>query len=159
MLVPLKPNLIGTPCALISFAPAERNVYRKACVIIITSDNCLSKVNAGFAFPPAEQCWALGDWRKIMNHDNICATIKELDEKVESIRAEMHKNAELAVHRGGGLEKVDPERLSRGREASAQNRKLKPKLVKALDALGRAYQQKGDEDRARFYFDQAKRSK
>ena len=94
-----------------------------------------------------------------MNHDNICATIKELDEKVESIRAEMHKNAELAVHRGGGLEKVDPESLSRGREASAQNRKLKPKLVKALDALGRAYQQKGDEDRARFYFDQAKRSK
>ena len=94
-----------------------------------------------------------------MNHDNICATIKELDEKVESIRSEMHKNAELAVHRGGGLEKVDPESLSRGREASAQNRNLKPKLVKALDALGRAYQQKGDEDRARFYFDQAKRSK
>ena len=94
-----------------------------------------------------------------MNHDNICATIKELDEKVESIRAEMHKNAELAVHRGGGLEKVDPERLSRGREASAQNRKLKPKLIQALNALGRAYQQKGHEDRARFYFDQAKRSK
>ena len=82
---------------------------------------------------------------------------KELDEKVESIRAEMHKNAELAVHRGGGLEK--PERLSRGREASAQNRKLKPKLIQALNALGRAYQQKGHEDRARFYFDQAKRSK
>ena len=92
-----------------------------------------------------------------MNHDNICATIKELDEKVESIRAEMHKNAELAVHRGGGLEKVDPERLSRGREASAQNRKLKPKLIQALNALGRAYQQKGHEDGARAYFDAAKR--
>ena len=96
-----------------------------------------------------------------MNHDNdnIDATIKELDEQVESIRAEMHKNAELAVHRGGGLEKVAPERSSRGMEATEQNRKLKPKLIEALDALGRAYQQKGDERRARFYFDQAERSK
>ena len=96
-----------------------------------------------------------------MNHDNdnICATIKELNEKVESIRAEMHKNAELAVHRGGGLEKVDPERLSRGMEAKEQNRKLKPKLADAYDALGRAYQQKGDEGAARYYFDQAKRSR
>ena len=94
-----------------------------------------------------------------MNHDNdnICATIKELDEKVESIIAEMHKNAELAVHRGGGLEKVDPERLSRGMEAKEQNRKLKPKLIEALNALARAYQQKGDERMAKFYFEQAKR--
>lgn len=96
-----------------------------------------------------------------MNHDNdnMCATIKELDEQIESIRTEMHKNADLAVHRGGGLEKIDPERLSRGMEAMKQNRKLKSKLVEALDALGRAYQQKGDEHRARFYFAQAERSK
>ena len=92
-----------------------------------------------------------------MNHDNICATIKELDEKVESIRTEMHKNAELAVNRVNDLEKVDTERLSRGMEASAQNRKLKPQLIEALNALACAYQQKGDERTAKFYFDQAKR--
>lgn len=96
-----------------------------------------------------------------MNHDNdnIDVTIKELNEQVESIRTEMYKNAELAVHRSSGLEKVDPERLSRSMEAMKQNRKLKPKLIEALDPLGRAYQQKGDERRARFYFDQAERSK
>lgn len=92
-----------------------------------------------------------------MNQDNIDTTINELCEKAESIKAEMHKNAELIVHRGGGLEKVEPERLSRSREASAQNRKLKPKLIEALNALACAYQQKGDERMANFYFDQAKR--
>ena len=94
-----------------------------------------------------------------MNHgnDNIDATIKGLDEQVESIRTEMHKNAELAVHRVNDLEKVGPERLKRGMEASAQNRKLKPKLVEALNALACAYQQKSDERTAKFYFDQAKR--
>ena len=96
-----------------------------------------------------------------MNHDNdnMCATIKELDEKVESIRTKMHKNAEIAVHRGGGLEKADPDRLSRGQEAMKQNRTLKLKLADAYDALGHAYQEKGNQDIARFYFDQAKRSR
>lgn len=92
-----------------------------------------------------------------MNHDNICTTIKELDEKVESIRTEMHKNVELAVNRVNDLEKVNPERLSRGMEASAQNRKLKPQLIEALNALACAYERKGDERMAKFYFDQAKR--
>ena len=94
-----------------------------------------------------------------MNHDNIGTTIKELDEQVESIRAEMHKNAELAVHRGDGHEKVDSEKSSRGMEAMKQNRKLKSKLADTYDALGRAYQHKGVEHTARFYFDQAKRSR
>ena len=90
-----------------------------------------------------------------MNHDNICTTIKELLEKVEAIESEMQKN------RGGrhyrGLDRNEPGSDSRAMEAMAQNRKLKPKLIEALNALACAYQQKGDEHRARDYFDQAKR--
>ena len=91
-----------------------------------------------------------------MNQDNIDATINELREKVESIKAEMHKNADVARYRGG-VEKVNPERLNRGMEARARNQELKPKLIEALNALACAYQQKGGERMAKFYFDQAKR--
>ena len=90
-----------------------------------------------------------------MNHDNIGTTIEELLEQVESIRAEMHKN------RGGkhyrGLDRNEPGSGPRAMKAMAQNRELKPKLIEALNALGRAYQQKGHEDGARDYFDAAKR--
>ena len=93
-----------------------------------------------------------------MNHDNdnIDATIKELDEQVESIISEMTRNADVAGYRGG-IEKVNPERLNRGMEARARNEELKPKLIEALNALACAYQQKGDERTAKYYFDQAKR--
>ena len=91
------------------------------------------------------------------DNDNIDTTIERLNEQSESIRAEMHKNAELAGHRGGGREKVDPERLNRGMEARSRNKELKPKLIEALNALACTYQQKGDERMAKFYFDQAKR--
>ena len=94
-----------------------------------------------------------------MSHDNICTTIKELHEKAESIRAQMMKNAEIAGTRGGGSERIDPERVTRGMEAREQNRKLKPKLIDVYNALGDVYQQKGDERRARFYHDQAERSR
>ena len=90
-----------------------------------------------------------------MSHDNIDAKIEALREKVESIRDEMHINAELAGHRGTGGEPVDPEKLSAGMEAMERNRQLRPKLAEVFDDLGRAYQQKGDERTARFYFDQA----
>ena len=90
-----------------------------------------------------------------MNHDNICATIKELLEKVEAIDAEMYKN------RGGKhyrvLDRNEPGSESRAMEAMAQNRELKPKLIEALNALAYAYQQKGDEHKAKAYFDAAKR--
>ena len=94
-----------------------------------------------------------------MSHDNICTTIKELHEKAESIRAQMMKNAEIAGTRGGGSERIDPERMTRGMETREQNRKLKPKLIDVYNALGDVHQQKGDERRARFYHDQAERSR
>ena len=93
-----------------------------------------------------------------MSHDNICTTITELYEKVESIEAKMRKNTGLG-YRGGAGERIDPEREARGMEAREQNRKLKPKLIDVYNALGDAYQQKGDEHRARFYRDQAERSR
>ena len=92
-----------------------------------------------------------------MSHDDIYTTIKELHDKVESIRSEMEQNAGIARSRGSGGEPIDPESDVRSMKAMEQIRKLKPKLVEALNALGRAYQQKGNEDMARFYFDQAKR--
>ena len=92
-----------------------------------------------------------------MNHDNVCTTIEGLREKVESIRAEM--NTGKAGRHYRALDGIEPGSDSRAMEAMAQNRELKPKLVEALDALGRAYQQKGDEGMARFCFDQAERSK
>ena len=91
-----------------------------------------------------------------MPPDNTDTKIEALREKVGSIRDEMHKNAEIAGHRGTGDEAVDPERLNRGMEAMERNRQLRPKLAEIFDDLGRAYQQKGDERTARFYFDQAK---
>ena len=92
-----------------------------------------------------------------MNHDNVCTTIEELREKVEFIRAEMNTGKTGRHYRA--LDRIEPGSDSRAMEAMAQNRELKPKLVEALDALERAYQQKGDEGMARFYFDQAERSK
>lgn len=92
-----------------------------------------------------------------MLHDDICITIKELHEQVESIRSELNQNTGIAGSRGSGGEPIDPESGARSMKAMEQIRKLKPKLVEALNALGRAYQQKGNEDMARFYFNQAKR--
>ena len=91
-----------------------------------------------------------------MAHDNIDATIMELTERVESIRDKMHKNAELAGHRGTGSEPIDPEKLNRGMKAMEQNKVLSAKLVLVFDALARAYQQKGDKNTTRYYFEQAK---
>lgn len=90
-----------------------------------------------------------------MPHGDIDTTIESLREKAESIRSEMHKNAEIAVHRGTGDEPVNPERLNRGMEAMERNRELRPKLAEIFDNMGRAYQQKGNERVARFYFNQA----
>ena len=91
-----------------------------------------------------------------MSHDNICTTIKELHEKAESIRAQMMKNAEIAGTRGGGSERIDPERVTRGMEAREQNRKLKTKLGDVFENLGRAYHLKGDADSSKYYFARAK---
>ena len=90
-----------------------------------------------------------------MNHDNICTTIEELLEKVESINAEM--NTGKAGRHYQSLDGIEPGSGPRAMKAMARNRELKPKLIEALNALGRAYQQKGDEHRARDYFDAAKR--
>ena len=88
-----------------------------------------------------------------MNHDNIGTTIEELLEKVEAIESEIHTN------RGGrhyrGLDRNEPGSDPRAMEAMAQNRELKPKLIEALNALACAYQHKGDERMAKFYFDRA----
>ena len=92
-----------------------------------------------------------------MSHDNVCTTITELCEKAESIEAEMKKNIGLG-YRGSGGTPNDPERDARCMEAMARNRELKPKLIDVYNALGDAYQQKGDERTARFWFDQAERS-
>ena len=90
-----------------------------------------------------------------MNHDNIGTTIEELLEKVEAIDAEMHKN------RGGRhyrhLDRNEQGSGPRAMKAMAQNRELKPKLIEALNALACAYQQKGDEHKAKAYFDRAER--
>ena len=60
--------------------------------------------------------------------------IIELKEKISSIEAEIRKNAGKA----------------------GQNRKLKTKLADLYDKLGRAYQQKGDADSAKWCFARAK---
>ena len=91
-----------------------------------------------------------------MSYDDICTTIKELHEKIESINESMQKNTGLGP-RGDGLEKVEGEKGARHAEAIAQNSELKKKLVEAYNDLGRAYQQEDDECNAKIYFDQAKR--
>ena len=93
-----------------------------------------------------------------MSHNDVCATITELCEKAESIEAEMKKNTGLG-YRGSGGDPINPERDVRCTEAMARNRELKPKLIDVYNALGDAYQQKGNERMARFYRDQAERSR
>ena len=90
-----------------------------------------------------------------MNHDNICTTIKELLQKVESLNAKIRKNAGKAGRHYQGLDRIEPGSGSRAMEAMEQNKKLKTKLADVYDDFGRAYQQKGDEGTARYYFDQA----
>ena len=90
-----------------------------------------------------------------MNHDDIGTSIQELYRKVDSIRTEMLKIADLIVTYNN--ERFDLERYRRGMEAMEQNMPtLRSELADVYDALGRAYQQKDDEYTAKFYFDKAK---
>ena len=90
-----------------------------------------------------------------MNHDDIGTSIQELYRKVDSIRTEMLKIADLIVTYNN--ERFDLERYRRGMEAMEQNMPtLRSELADVYDALGRAYQRKDDEYTAKFYFDKAK---
>lgn len=72
-----------------------------------------------------------------MNHDDIRATIKELDEKVKSIIFEMTKNA-------GNPSSIEmPSSVTL--EALPDNRELKLELADVYNDLGHAYQQIGNE--------------
>lgn len=64
-------------------------------------------------------------------------------------KSEMDQYAELF------LERVAPEWFCLYSKALDQISRLNPKLADAYDALGHAYQQKGDEDNAQYYFDKA----
>ena len=79
-----------------------------------------------------------------MNHDNIGTTIKELYEKIGSIKSEMINNTASHINRN-----VD---RSVDLEYMPGNRELRLELADVYNELGRAYQQLGNEGHANFYF-------
>ena len=92
-----------------------------------------------------------------MSNNDICTTIKELAEQIESLESEIQENNGLIGLDTQGLHGMYPGLKSHAIAAIEQNNILKLQLKQAKGDLARTYQQNGDEDMAMRYFALAER--